>query len=194
MSRVTPPVLASGPPDAIEPPVLVDADDDCIIGHWRKLALVVYRRETTLAMVSRLSALVRERAKRGNPFFGGIAVVEEHSPLPPAEVRNRIAQDVLLASGWKISALVYEGSGFRAAAVRGVILGIGLLAKPPFPHRSFATVGSAAEWIADRAGELGANNLSATGICSAMEHLREPSALRLSAVRTVHPRPSGFGS
>jgi hypothetical protein len=46
-----------------------------------------------------------------------------------------------------ISAIVYEPTGFLAAAFRGVVTGLSLLAHQAFPHRMFKDVTDAAEWI-----------------------------------------------
>ena len=47
----------------------------------------------------------------------------------------------------RMSAVVHEGAGFRAAAVRSVVTGIAMLSKVPFPHHIFATVEQAAKWL-----------------------------------------------
>ena len=70
-----------------------------------------------------------------------LTVVEEDAPMPPYEAREVVA--VFLRNGAgriRMSAVVHEGAGFRAAAVRSVVTGIAMLSKVPFPHHIFATV------------------------------------------------------
>jgi hypothetical protein len=55
----------------------------------------------------------------------------------------------MLAGGNDIacSAVAFEGSGFRAAFVRGVVTGLTILARHPFPNRIFAGVPEASSWL-----------------------------------------------
>ena len=46
-----------------------------------------------------------------------------------------------------LSAVVHEGSGFRAAAVRSVVTGLAMMANLPYPHKVFANVDDAARWL-----------------------------------------------
>ena len=60
--------------------------------------------------------------------------------MPPAASRNELAATLRGASFIKASAVAFEGQGFRAAAVRGVVTGLTALARQPFPHKVFAHV------------------------------------------------------
>jgi hypothetical protein len=45
------------------------------------------------------------------------------------------------------TAVVVEGTGFKAAAVRAVVAGLRLVTRTSFPRRAFDTVGPASQWI-----------------------------------------------
>jgi hypothetical protein len=83
-----------------------------------------------------------ERVKLANP--AGIAmltVLEPSAQMPTAEAREALPQlfkDV--AKGISCSALVFEGVGFRAAAVRALTTTFNMITSQPFPHRVFADV------------------------------------------------------
>jgi hypothetical protein len=44
------------------------------------------------------------------------------------------------------STVVFEETGFRAAAVRGIVASLIMLSRVPFPHRVFASVAAAMDW------------------------------------------------
>ena len=53
------------------------------------------------------------------------------------------------------AAIVIEGAGFRAAAVRAVVAAIYLVSRSPYPHRIVESVEDGARWLrqlAERAG------------------------------------------
>ena len=47
----------------------------------------------------------------------------------------------------KVPAVCFEGTGFRAAAARGVIVGLGMLVKSSFPNKVVSSVNDAATWL-----------------------------------------------
>ncbi len=130
-------------------PEITALDKNHCMAVWESLFICIWRNETTMAgaRISRegIRALAESRPK-------GIAllnVVEPNAPAPPSEVRAALARIMVdFGHALKGSAVVHEGSGFRAAAVRGVVTGLTLLARPPFPHKVFATVEEASDWLA----------------------------------------------
>jgi hypothetical protein len=123
-------------------------DSNYCIAHWSRVFVIVWRRETTMSAVDDLQRnLVKFAAE--NPKAGILTIVERNAPLPPSLVRQRLAE-ILTSVGSSIqrSAVVFEGEGFRAAAVRGVVTGLTMLARPPYPHKVFATVDEAFGWLA----------------------------------------------
>lgn len=73
--------------------------------------------------------------------------------MPTPQARTELA-NFLADSGMNIhySALVYEGSGFRAAAVRSVVTGLSMIASQAFPHKVFASTSEGAAWMASQCG------------------------------------------
>jgi len=67
---------------------------------------------------------------------------------PPSEAREAVAIFLRSAAGKvRMSAVMHEGFGFRAAAVRSVVTGLSMLVRLPYPHEIFATVEQAANWL-----------------------------------------------
>jgi hypothetical protein len=153
------------------PATLVEADENHILGVWHHLVAVIWRGQTMLSAVVRLEGLLHSYSKQIGASVTFFTVVEEGAPLPVSEVREASAK-VLKKAPLRASALTFEGSGFRAAAVRGVAVGIGMLARLPYPHRAFANVEEAAVWVAGYTREDGQGAMSAHGVKLAIEELR----------------------
>jgi hypothetical protein len=96
-----------------------------------------------------------------------LSVVGSDCTVPPASVRNRLISEVKSVQKQLIAAVtVIEGSGFRAAAVRGAVTGMTLLLRASYPAKTFATVRDAGEFLATIAP------LGAEDITRAVEQLR----------------------
>jgi hypothetical protein len=136
-------------PPVAEPfgaPRIAEQTTDHAFGTWHHLVIVVWKRETTVRALMSIGALVRALAKERGTQVGLLSIVEDGAPLPSAEAR-KVTAEQLHGAPINLSAMAFEGQGFRAAAVRGAITGIGLLARTPYPHRTFGTVKDAAVWI-----------------------------------------------
>jgi hypothetical protein len=123
-------------------------DPDHLIATWRNVVILVWRRETLVAAVDAAQD-VYDKLALANP--GGLfllTVVEAGAPPPSQEARYALARFLSSGAGRMIlSAVVHEGSGFRAAFVRGVVTGLALLANLPYPHKVFGSVEEAATWF-----------------------------------------------
>jgi hypothetical protein len=143
------------PKDQPAPPPLAlregHIDRDHVVGTWRNVFINVWRHQTEERAVLNLKPVI-EALKAAHP--AGIAmltVVEPDAELPTPGARRelpKLLKDV--AQGVACSALVFEGVGFRAAAVRALTTTFTMLASPPFPHRVFSDVSGAAAMFVER--------------------------------------------
>jgi hypothetical protein len=151
---------------------------DYLFATWQNFLLALWCGETTTKGVREGQRVFDEHAKE---FPGGLlllTVVEEQAPMPPSDARNALGE--LLRSGTgktRKSAVVYEGAGFRAAAVRSVVTGITVFSRPPFPHKIFATV-------ADAVGFLAEPGLPATQLAKIVDEVRTRHHAGLADVAT----------
>jgi hypothetical protein len=123
-------------PNGIDSWQLVARTPDYALAHWRQVFIVIWRNETTLEGAEHLHSACTGFASTQPGGIGLLTIVESGAPLPPAAARDFIAS--FLASGSKFikcSAVVFEGSGFRAAAVRSVVTGLTLMARQAYPHK-----------------------------------------------------------
>jgi hypothetical protein len=83
------------------------------------------------------------------PGEASILCVIEPTSEPPPQALREAASALLtrLAPQLRCVAYVIEGSGFRAATIRGVLSGIERLRPNAYSTRYFANVGQAAAWI-----------------------------------------------
>jgi hypothetical protein len=119
-----------------------------LIAAWRNVAILVWRRETTQAGVD---ALHTEYDKLTQKYPGGVfllTIVEQGAPPPSSEIRKALAKFLARGAGRTIlSAVVHEGTGFRAAFVRSVVTGLAVMTDLPYAHKVFATVEHASGWF-----------------------------------------------
>jgi hypothetical protein len=118
------------------------------VGVWRNLLIAVWRKETRAGAVDGVSAVLGELAQNHRDV-ALLQVIEEGALAPDPDARRAIS-NMLKQHGSVIrcSAVVYEGDGFRAATLRGVVTGIALLSRPLYPHVVFASAISAINWTA----------------------------------------------
>jgi hypothetical protein len=115
---------------------LVTRNPDYALAHWRQVFMVIWRKETTIEGARHLHSACTAFAATQRQGIGLLTIVESGAPLPPSAARDEIAS--FLASGStfiKCSGVVFEGSGFRAAAVRSVVTGLTLMARQAYPHK-----------------------------------------------------------
>jgi hypothetical protein len=124
-----------------------------VIGTAEPILVCLWRTVTTRAAIAKLRATGARLAASEREGFAMMTVVEASADLPDPDVRADLAEYFRAVSSSVVcSALVFEGQGFRAAAVRGITTGLNLMARQPFPHKVFATVQDAASWIDAQSG------------------------------------------
>lgn len=152
---------------------LYEATGDHAVASIRDVFVIVWRYRTTMEGV-RACRRAFERFSGAHAHAAALlTIVELGAPLPAPEVRQGIAN--MLASFAplvKVSALVHEGEGFRAAAVRGVVTGLTMLATVPYPHKVFANVEDGARWMLTDAGFRSASLRSSEELAREVQRMR----------------------
>ena len=153
--------------------LLVAADADHALGVWHNLAIVVWRCETKPEAVSAMRQEYLSVASRYPGGIGMLTIIEDTATMPPIEARKAIA-DLFeeLGPRVKVSAAVFEGSGFRAAFVRGVVTGLNMMTSQPFPHRVYGELTAAAEWLAQGLPQADGRRATVAQLIDAVGKLR----------------------
>ncbi len=132
------------------PPVLLAATENHMFGAWQDVFVNVWRTHTTTEGTQQVRSLFSDFIATHEMGVGVLTIIEPGAPLPSSEVRTALAR-LLSDNSDKIrcSTVVFEGSGFRAAAVRSVVAGLTLLARPNYPHKVMASTSEAADFLAE---------------------------------------------
>jgi hypothetical protein len=108
----------------------------------------VWRHETRAEDVRLVSDTLHRLAATHPEGVGFVQFLDDRSDSVTLDAQARTSLSQLLTRGKpyiKCSSLVFTGLGFRASAVRALVTGIALLARPGFPHQVFASAPAAAD-------------------------------------------------
>jgi hypothetical protein len=146
---------------------------DFAIAVYRDVFVLVWRHDTTMEGCAAVRHDLFEMAQTRPKGLALITIVEELAPMPPAESRQELAKILTDASDHiRASAVVFEGTGFRAAAVRSVVVGLTMLARQKFPHKVFGNLPDAASWMHATWGDSLENGCSVAQLERAIVDIR----------------------
>ncbi len=158
---------------------IVALEPDYCLAVWEQVFIVIWRHDTTMDGVR---ALERQHTEHGQAHPGGgglLTIIEQGAPMPSSEVRTALAKFMTAGARFiRSSAVAFEGAGFRAAAVRGVVTGLTMLARQPYPHKVFATMPEAIQWLGTSLKQTAQLDLDSSALLAALATLREGWARR----------------
>lgn len=131
----------------IEPATLLHADEDYACATWRRVFIVLWRRDTPVLAVQDVARRQRSFGSALPEGCGMITVIDVEARPLGAEASRELATFLRNASHVKASGVAYEGTGFRASVARTVVTSLTVLARQPFPHQVFSTVPDACRWL-----------------------------------------------
>jgi hypothetical protein len=123
-------------------------ETEWVCATWHDVLLVVWRDEVTALLARRCADAMRAFAAARPGGFCMLVVAEDSTGPPGAKARS-IFVSAMRENGTRIRATAYVISieGFKGAALRGVITGLSLLARKPYPTRIFSEASAAARWL-----------------------------------------------
>ena len=129
------------------------------VGVSGRVVDVAWKQVTRVADVKFVDELLRRaHAGKQEPLVF-LQFVPPTAQVPGSREREAVAE--LLSESARLvshSATVYAGSGFRAAMVRSIVIGINALARHPYPIRVFSTVAAAASWFEHNRHDISAES------------------------------------
>jgi hypothetical protein len=141
--------ISQAPPSRGEGLRIIGVDEDHGKATSGNMLLVVWKKLTTAQACIGVTRDLSELARRYPQGVGVLQVLEINATPPDAEAREKVLEFLHFCGGRVTHhSLVYGGSGFRAAAVRAIIAGFYLAARPRFAHKVFASLPQAVEWHA----------------------------------------------
>ena len=150
------------------------ADDAVRLAHAGPVFVNMWRGAITVERLERVVGIQRKLFV-DHPSMGVVTIIEPTTPLignKEREVGDRLQRET--AKHLVATAYVIEGSGFMAAAARGVLSTTQMLLRSAFPMKAFSNVDAAAKWIAPIVS-ASATPIAADAIVRAIASARRPS-------------------
>ncbi|MGE5786671.1 MAG: hypothetical protein ACM3ZE_18900, partial [Myxococcales bacterium] len=114
---------------------VVTKTHDYALASLDEIAAIVWRHETTLEGIKNSNQFVAEVARHHPKGIALLAVISEVVPMPSSEARKALSNLMSTHRLVRCSAVIMEGTGFRAAAVRSVVTGLALMSHHEYPYR-----------------------------------------------------------
>lgn len=149
---------------------VVQSDYDHAQGVAYNLVLLVWRRRTMPEAYRGAMRLATEHARKHPTGVGVLQVVEVDAVPPEADARKAFSE-FMKWPGVSHFSVTHEGSGFKAASVRAVVMGAAIIARASFPYAIHSSIVEAASWAAGHNRNIGAQS-DARAIERALQSLR----------------------
>ena len=152
---------------------IVELEEHHVLASFRNVAIAVWVDETPVSAVKRAQQMIERLAIEWADDIAFLQVFGED--LRHVDAPARSALMTLLAAGTgsiRDAPVVYEGAGFRAAAIRAIVTGLLTQRGYGFSHRVYSSIEDAALSIA-RTMEKREPTRHARELCEALERLRE---------------------
>jgi hypothetical protein len=157
---------------------LIDIDDHHAKASAFDMLLIVWKKETQASAYARLITLVIQMGELHPEGIGLLQVVETSASPPDEAARKAFSQSLGVCDKYvKHHSVVYEGSGFKAASVRAIMMGVYMVRRPKFEHLVANSLLRAAQWHEAEQRKLG-KTLAADQIVRSVEMIREMLARR----------------
>lgn len=146
---------------------VLEIDEDHVKGAYKNVLLMVWAKRTLADAYRRAISIVHEM-RVDHPQGVCLFHVVEDTAVPPDTDAREAFTDLLKTEGVKQFSVVFEASGFKAAAVRAIVQAGQALVRPKFPHSVHQSVAASAAWHAGLSREHSAAELQ-----EAVQLLRE---------------------
>lgn len=148
----------------MESAAILKADRDHCAGIWRNVLIYVWRGITRGDAVDESRKYVEGHIAKARGPLGMVIITEAQVQIPDSPTREKLAGVLTaMAPVATCAAMVHEQTGFRGAAVRGIVTVLNTIARQPFPYKSFGDVETASSWLAtihnDGKGPVAASDL-----------------------------------
>jgi hypothetical protein len=135
------------------------ADDVVVLASWRSVLVARWKRVPTPAQMRSVRRAIRGVVSRSGEFAAINFVEARNATALPDDVRDEIAATQReFDHQQRALATVVEGTGFWAATVRSVAVGLALMSRTRFPQRVFGRSDDACAWVAPLLADVGDGN------------------------------------
>lgn len=162
-------------------PKFVHADDFCMVATWGSIVMPVMGREKLpVSSAKRQVKALEEHGKLvGKGRLAEITLIANEAPLPEADTRQALEAGVpIISPYYACVSAVFEGTGFRAALVRGVLVSFQLLSRTKFPQKTFASIDECARWVYPHLAPIGMDVSGVEELADAVKRVRHAAVER----------------
>lgn len=114
--------------------------------QWRDLFVIIDDGRVSIEEYERAEPRVRAQAKSCPNGLGCLVIIPERAISPPAAVRKYL-QSMLGRLPIRALGYLVEGTGFQAATVRGVLIGLGIFQRTNYPSKVFTALDVGLGWL-----------------------------------------------
>jgi hypothetical protein len=152
---------------------IVEIEEHHVLATFRNVAIAVWVDQTRVDAVQRAQQIIERLAADWSDDIAFLQVFGEDVQHVDAPARTALMTLLAAGSGSiRDAPVVYEGTGFRAAAIRAIVTGLLTQRGYGFSHRVYSRVEDAALSIA-RTMEKREPTRHARELCEALERIRE---------------------
>lgn len=158
---------------SLAPPAFHATERQYVLASFRRVGIAVWIEEAPVQAIREAQRMVERLAAEWPDGVGFMQVIGEDCQT--IDLSSRLALRDLLVAGQshiREAPVVYEGSGFRAAAVRAIVTGIIAQRSLGFPHRVYGSIEEGALAIAHRF-EKREPSRYARELCEALARIRD---------------------
>lgn len=149
-----------------------EVEEHFVLATHRNVGIAVWVDEMSVEAVLRAEDMLGELASAWPEGIAFVQVFGEESQRIEAPVRTALSSLLQRSHGIQEAPVVYEGTGFRAAAIRAIVTGLLATRSFGFPHRVYASIEEAALAVG-RALDKREPTKFARELCEAMARMRE---------------------
>jgi hypothetical protein len=139
----------------LEQPTVLAVNEFFVLARWRNVVLTCFRGNGTgVAEIEQYHQASVELARTHREGIAHLNLVEINEsdrqglPDPVREALLKMLRDP--AMNLLASSVVYPGTGFQAALIRGILSGLVIFARPRAPIRFHGSLEDGAKWLAER--------------------------------------------
>lgn len=125
---------------------VLDLDVDHVKAVYGNTVILLWRYHTREVAYRAAIRLIRTVA-HSYPEGVGVMQVVETQAIPPTDETRQAFKEAYELKGVHHFSVTYEGTGFKAAAVRAIVWSAHMLARPKFAHAVHKSVAEAARWV-----------------------------------------------
>jgi hypothetical protein len=120
-----------------------------VVAELEGVVVLWWRTDVSVEGAAATDQIMEQLERRSARHFGFITVVDAQADLRvPGPARTAVSRMIKrFEPSISAAAIVFEGDGFKATAVRSIVTAINLAARNKFPNRVFPLVAPAVRWV-----------------------------------------------